>query len=296
MMADAGGLLLVGAVALSIVTAATPLLLAALGELVAERAGVLNLGVEGTMLVGAVAAFAAAETTGSGALGVLAGAAAGTAMAGLFAGLTLGLGSNQVASGLALTIFGSGLSALAGAPLAGRALPPLPRLLGQDGLVWFSLAAVGAVWWFLWRTRAGLVLRAVGEADASAHALGHPVRPIRAAAVLFGGAMAGLAGAELSLSYTPMWVEDMVAGRGWIALALVVFASWRPGRLLVGAYLFGAIGIMQLWAQGSGLVAVPTQFLAMLPYAATVVVLAALSRRGGAGAPGCLGRTFRPAG
>ena len=287
----------------SVITAATPLLLAALGELVAERAGVLNLGVEGMMLVGAVAAFATTATTGSATLGVLAGAAAGMAMAGLFAGLTLGLASNQVATGLALTIFGIGLSALLGAGFVGRPLAPLPKLdvpvelLRQDGLVYLSVAAVAAVWWFLARTRAGLILRAVGEADGSAHALGHKVLRIRAGAVLFGGAMSGLAGADLSLAYTPMWVEDMVAGRGWIALALVVFAGWQPWRLLAGAYLFGGIAILQLYAQGSGFRLVPTQFLAMLPYVATIVVLTLISsgRSRRAGAPACLGKPFRPA-
>lgn len=294
----------------SVVTAATPLLLAASGELVAERAGVLNLGVEGTMLVGAVAGFAATSVTGSPALGILAAAAAGVAMAGLFAALTLGLASNQVATGLALTIFGIGLSALLGAGFVGHPLPPLPKLelpffdqvplLRQDALVYFSLAVTAGIAWFLRRTRAGLILRAVGEADGSAHALGHKVLRIRTAAVLFGGAMAGLAGADLSLAYTPMWVEDMTAGRGWIALALVVFSAWQPWRLLLGAYLFGGITILQLYAQGSGFGAVPTQFLAMLPYLATILVLTVISSRPGGkarrfGAPACLGKPFRPA-
>ncbi len=296
----------------SVVTAATPLLLAASGELVVERAGVLNLGLEGMMLVGAVAAFAVTSVTGSPALGILAAAAAGAAMAGLFAALTLGLASNQVATGLALTIFGIGLSALLGAGFVGHPLPPLPKLelplfdplfsdwvslLRQDALVYLSLAVTAGVAWFLRRTRAGLILRAVGEADGSAHALGHKVLRIRLAAVLFGGAMAGLAGADLSLAYTPMWVEDMTAGRGWIALALVVFAAWQPWRLLLGAYLFGSITILQLYAQGSGLTSVPTQFLAMLPYLATILVLTVISsgkaRR--FGAPACLGKPFRPA-
>ena len=296
----------------SVVTAATPLLLAASGELVVERAGVLNLGLEGMMLVGAVAAFAVTSVTGSPALGILAAAAAGAAMAGLFAALTLGLASNQVATGLALTIFGIGLSALLGAGFVGHPLPPLPKLelplfdplfsdwvslLRQDALVYLSLAVTAGVAWFLRRTRAGLILRAVGEADGSALALGHKVLRIRLAAVLFGGAMAGLAGADLSLAYTPMWVEDMTAGRGWIALALVVFAAWQPWRLLLGAYLFGSITILQLYAQGSGLTAVPTQFLAMLPYLATILVLTVISsgkaRR--FGAPACLGKPFRPA-
>lgn len=298
---------MIAALLASVVTAATPLLLAALGELVVERAGVLNLGVEGMMLVGAVAAFAATSLTGSPALGILAAAAAGAAMAGLFAGLTLGLATNQVATGLALTIFGVGLSALLGAGFVGHPLPPLPKLdlpfldraplLRQDALVYLSLAATAAVAWFLRRTRAGLILRAVGEADGSAHALGHKVLRIRATAVLFGGVMAGLAGADLSLAYTPMWVEDMTAGRGWIALALVVFSAWQPWRLLLGAYLFGGIAILQLYAQGSGFSPVPTQFLAMLPYLATILVLTVISsgkaRR--FGAPACLGKPFRAA-
>lgn len=285
----------------SVITAATPLLLAALGELVVETAGVLNLGVEGTMLVGAVAGFAAATVTGSAVLGIAAAALAGASMSALFAVLTLGLSSNQVATGLALTIFGVGLSALAGAGLEGHPLAPLPRLdvpvavLRQDGLVYFSLVAVAVVAWFLGRSRGGLVLRAVGDADGSAHALGYGVLRIRAWALLFGGAMSGLAGADLSLAYTPMWVEDMVAGRGWIALALVVFGAWRPWRVLAGAYLFGTISILQLYLQGSGMAVVPTQFLAMLPYLATIAVLVLISGRGRFGAPACLGRPFRAA-
>lgn len=288
----------------SIVTAATPLLLAAIGELVVETAGVLNLGIEGMMLVGAVAGFAAASLTGSATAGILAGAAAGAAMALLFALLTLALTSNQVATGLALTIFGVGLSALLGAGFVGHPLPPLPRLdvplalFRQDALVYLSIAATAGVGWFLARTRAGLILRAVGESDRSAHALGYNVLRVRALAVLFGGVMSGLAGADLSLAYTPMWVEDMTAGRGWIALALVVFGAWQPWRVLAGAYLFGAIGILQLYAQGSGLSAVPAQFLAMLPYLATIAVLTLISSdraRRRLGAPACLGKPFRPA-
>ena len=295
----------------SVITAATPLLLAALGELVTERAGVLNLGVEGMMLVGAVSAFAAESLSGSAALGVLAGAAAGAAMAGLFGVLTLTLTSNQVATGLALTIFGIGLSALAGSPFVGHPVPLLPKLaipglstlpvagpllFSHDALVYFSVAATAGVAWFLRHSRAGLILRAVGEADESAHALGYAVIRIRALAVLFGGAMSGLGGAYLSLAYTPRWVEQMTAGRGWIALALVVFAAWRPWRLLVGAYLFGGIAILQLYLQGSGLVVVPSQVLAMLPYLATILVLTLISsgsRRARLGAPACLGKPFR---
>jgi general nucleoside transport system permease protein len=297
---------------LSVVTAATPLLLAALGELVAERAGVLNLGVEGMMLVGAVSAFATMTLTGSPALAVAAGAGAGAAMAALFGALVLTLASNQVATGLALTLFGLGLSALLGAgfvghpiaPLAKLAIPGLsdlpvagPLVFGQDALVYLSVALTAGVAWFLTRTRAGMILRAVGEADGSAHSIGYDVLRIRYGAVLFGGAMAGLGGAYLSLAYTPLWVEGMTAGRGWIALALVVFAGWRPWRVLAGAYLFGGVTVLQLYAQGSGLTVVPTQFLAMLPYLATIVVLALMSSpsaRRRLAAPACLGKPFRP--
>ena len=299
-------------VLLTVITASTPLLLAATGELITEKSGVLNLGVEGMMLVGAIAAFAVASATGSGLFGILAAAAAGTAMALIFAVLTLSLMANQVASGLALTIFGVGISALIGADFVGFAIDPLPSLsipglsaipvigpilFGQDALVYLSLAGVAAVAWFLARTRAGLVLKAVGEAHDSAHALGYPVIRIRYAATLFGGAMAGLGGAYLSLAYTPMWAENMTAGRGWIALALVVFATWRPGRLLLGAYMFGAITILQLYAQGAG-IEIPSQFMSMLPYLATVLVLVLISRDRSKirlNAPACIGKVFRPA-
>ena len=296
----------------SVITAATPLLLAAIGELVAERAGVLNLGVEGMMLVGAICAFAVRSVTGSATLAVLGGAGAGCAMAALFGMLVLTLASNQVATGLALTLFGLGLSALIGSGFVGHPIDSLPKLalpglstlpgvgpllFGHDALVYVSVAATAGVAWFLSRTRAGLILRGVGEADTSAHSIGHDVIRIRYYAVLFGGAMAGLAGADLSLSYTPLWVEGMTAGRGWIALALVVFAAWRPWRALVGAYLFGGVTVLQLYAQGSGLLVVPTQFLAMLPYVATILVLTAISSgpmRRRFAAPACLGKSFRP--
>ena len=230
---------------LTIITAATPLVFAALGELVVEKSGVLNLGVEGMMLTGAVAGFAAAHVTGSAVLACFAAVIAGMLLAALFAALVLNLQASQVATGLALTIFGVGLSALLGQELVGIAyegLPTLnipvlsgipvlgPLLFGHDALVYFSFIMVALVTWFLYRTRAGLILRAVGDPHDAAHAIGYPVLRIRFFAILFGGAMAGLAGAYLSLAYSPMWVENMSAGRGWIALALVVFATWRPMR------------------------------------------------------------------
>ncbi len=297
------------AVLATVVTAATPLLLAATGELVTERAGVLNLGVEGMMLVGAVAGFAVALLTGSAALALLAAAAAGATLAGLFALLVLVLLADQVVSGLALTIFATGLSSLLGAGLVGTPVDRLPRLalpglsdlpllgpllFGQDALVYLAHLAVPAVAWFLTATRAGRVLRACGENPEAVHAMGHPVRRIRALATLFGGAMAGLGGAFLSLAYTPFWIEEMTAGRGWIALALVVFAAWRPVRLLLGAYLFGGVAILQLHAQSSGLLPVPAQLLSMLPYLATILVLALVAGGRWSAAPAGLGRTFLP--
>ena len=300
------------AVLVSMMAAATPLLFAALGELVTEKSGVLNLGVEGMMITGAVTAFAAATLTGSSALGIVAGAGAAMALSLIFALLTLSLVANQVATGLALTIFGIGLSALIGQGFVGTPLDALPRLdipgisdiafigpvvFGQDFLVYFSFVMVGAVAWFLYRTRAGLVLRAVGESHDAAHAIGYSVIGIRYLAVAFGGAMAGLGGAYLSLAYTPMWIENMTAGRGWIALALVVFATWRPGRVLLGAYLFGGVTILQLHGQGFGL-DVASQILSMLPYLATILVLVLISRDRALirlNAPADIGRIFRPA-
>jgi general nucleoside transport system permease protein len=298
---------------LTVITAATPLLLAATGELVAERAGVLNLGVEGMMLAGAVAGFATVLATGSHAVGITAAAAAGAAMALVFALLTLSLLANQVATGLALSIFGIGLTALVGAPLVGQPVPRLeplalpwlsalpvlgPVLFGQNILVYLSLVALLGVAWFLARTRSGLILRACGENQEAAHALGHRVIGVRYLAVLFGGAMAGLGGAFLSLAYTPLWIEEMTAGRGWIALALVVFAAWRPGRLLLGAYLFGAVAILQLYVQGAGLLRVPAEVLSMLPYLATIAVLVVINAVPAAtrlGAPASLAKPFRAA-
>jgi simple sugar transport system permease protein len=293
------------------IAAGTPLVFAALGELVTEKSGVLNLGVEGMMLIGAIAGFAAAVTTGNLWIGVLAGMAAGAAMAAIFAVLTLNLMANQVASGLALTLFGLGLSAFVGKPFEGVSLlregaPHLPLLgdlpvLGpilfrQHYLVYVSWAVFAAVSWFLFRSRAGLVLRSVGESPDSAHAIGYPVIRIRWLATLFGGALAGLGGAFLAVFYAPMWVEGMVAGRGWIALALVVFATWRPARVMIGAYLFGGVTIAQFFAQGGG-IAIPAAFLSALPYLATIIVLVVISRNVATirlNSPVSLGRSYRP--
>jgi simple sugar transport system permease protein len=296
---------------LTVITASTPLLFAAAGELVNERSGVLNLGVEGLMVVGALAAFAGTHATGSATIGVISGAMAGVALAFVFSVLTLSLLANQVATGLALTIFGLGLTALLGSGYVGVTVHDLPQLhipglsdlpiigpilFGQDAMVYLSFASVGGIGWVLGRTRVGLILRAVGASHNSAHALGYPVIRIRYMATMFGGAMGGIAGAYLSLVYTPMWAENMTAGRGWIALALVVFSTWRPGRLLAGAYLFGAITVIQLHAQGLG-VAIPSQFLSMTPYLATILVLVVISRdklKIKLNAPACLGLGFRP--
>ncbi len=291
--------------------AGTPLVYAALGELVTEKSGVLNLGVEGMMLVGAVVAFIVAAGTKSPWLGVGAGMLAGAALSVLFAVVTLTLQANQVASGLALSLFGVGLSAFIGLdyvsvviepirPLAIGGLSDLPvigkLLFGHNPLVYLSLALFAAIQWFLFRTRAGLVLRAVGESPQSAHAIGYPVVRIRYLAVLFGGACAGLAGAYLSLVYNPSWAEGMTAGRGWIALALVVFATWKPWRVLAGAYLFGGVTLAQFQAQALG-VDIPSQYLSMLPYVATIAVLAIISRDAAViklNAPASLGKPFHP--
>jgi simple sugar transport system permease protein len=301
---------LLEAIILSIIAASTPLLLAAAGELVVERAGVLNLGVEGMMIMGAACGFAGAYATGSTLVGALAGIAAGVALAAVFALLTLGLAVNQVATGLALTILGVGLSGLIGAAFIGQRIAVAPHLdialftglpfvghilFGEDGFVYASILLTAGIWWFLYRSRSGLILRAVGDNHASAHALGYPVLKVRWLAVLFGGGCAGLGGAYLPLAYTPFFSPEMTAGRGWIALALVVFASWRPARLVGGAYLFGAVSILQLHAQGAG-VGIPPQLMSSLPYLATVIVLVLISRArsGGSAAPASLGLAFVP--
>jgi simple sugar transport system permease protein len=299
------------AILLTVITAATPLVLAALGELVTERAGVLNLGVEGMMIMGAVSAFAAAQLTGSPYLGIVAGVAGGAIFSLLFAFLTLTLVANQVATGLALTILGLGLSGQLGEVFVGRPgiklqpivfpvlsdIPFLGRVLfSQDLIFYLSIALVVGTNWFLFKSRTGLKIRAIGDNHSSAHALGINVIRTRYLAVMFGGACAGLAGAQLSLVYTPQWVENMSAGRGWIALALVVFASWRPWRLLAGGYLFGAVTIGQLHAQAFG-IGVPSQLLSALPYAATIVVLIIIShnrRTTLINTPASLGKPFVP--
>lgn len=296
---------------ITIATAATPLLIAAVGEVVVERSGVLNLGVEGMMVMGAVTGFGVALTTGSPWLGVLAAIIVGALFSLLFGFLTLTLVTNQVATGLALTLLGLGLAGMLGESFVGLPgikmsyiyipglsdLPVVGKLLfGQDPLFYVSIALTAGVAYFLFRTRAGLTLRSIGDNHTSAHALGIKVIAIRYLAVMFGGACAGLAGAYLSLVYTPQWNENMTAGRGWIALALVVFASWRPWRVLAGAYLFGAVSIGQLHAQALG-IGVPSQLLSSLPYLATVVVLVLISRNRRltmVNTPASLGRPFVP--
>jgi simple sugar transport system permease protein len=299
------------AIVLATLGAGTPLVFAALGELVTEKSGVLNLGVEGMMLVGAVCGFAVAAATGSLWLGVLVAMLAGAAMSLIFGTLTLTFQANQVASGLALTIFGIGLSAFVGLDYTSVALNgiqpvripvlsdiPLvgPLLFGLDPLLYLSFVMFGAVSWFLYRSKAGLLLRGIGESPDSAHAIGYPVIRIRYFAVLFGGAMAGLGGAYLALVYTPLWVEEMTSGRGWIALALVVFATWRPARVMLGAYLFGGVTILQFHVQGIG-IDLPSQLLSMLPYLATIVVLVLISRDINTirlNAPASIGKAFHP--
>lgn len=302
---------MIEAVLLTIITASTPLLLAAIGELVSERSGVLNLGVEGMMIVGAVMGFAATQATGSPYIGIVAAMISGVAMSLLFGFLTLNLMTNQVATGLALTILGLGLSGMIGEAFIGQpgislepiAIPGLSAipfigsmLFNQDLLVYASYGLVIAVYFVLFRSRTGLIIRAVGDNHGSAHSLGYSVIKVRYLAVMFGGACSGLAGAYLSLIYTPQWVEGMTAGRGWIALALVVFASWRPARVLVGAYLFGAVSILQFHAQAAG-IGLPTQLMSALPYLATIIVLIMISRSktlAKINTPACLGKPFVP--
>ncbi|TAK94840.1 MAG: ABC transporter permease [Aquabacterium sp.] len=291
--------------------AGTVVALAALGLLINERAGVLNLGAEGMMLVAAVAGYATCVHTGSDVLGFAAGAFAGAGMAALFGVLVIWLNTNQYASGLALSLFGAGLSAFVGIPYTQQRLPERahfdipfladlpfvgPALFRHHPFVYGAMALAIFLTWFLMKSRAGLVLRAVGESPESAHALGYAVRPIRLLAVMVGGALCGLAGAYISMVYTPMWVEGMVAGKGWIALALTTFATWRPARVLLGAYLFGGVTMLQFHLQGQG-VQIPSQLLTMLPYLSTIVVLVLISRNPTwirINMPASLGKPFHP--
>ncbi len=291
--------------------AGTVLAIAALGLLINERAGIVNLGAEGMMLVAAIAGFATGVHTGSDVLAFLAGMGAGALMAAAFGVLVIWLNTNQYASGLALSLFGTGFSAFVGIgyvqekigertqhhiPVLGDLPFVGPALFRQHPMVYLAIVLAVAIAWFLYRSRAGLVLRAVGESPESAHALGYPVRRIRLAAVIAGGALCGLAGAYISVVYTPLWVEGMVAGKGWIALALTTFATWRPARVLLGAYLFGGVTMLQFHLQGQG-VEIPSQFLSMLPYVATIVVLVLISRNATwirVNMPASLGKPFFP--
>ncbi|HEY4202986.1 MAG TPA: ABC transporter permease [Devosiaceae bacterium] len=302
------------AIFITVVGASTPLLFAGLGELVAEKSGVLNLGVEGMMLVGAIAAFATVDITGNPWLAVVMAAFCAAAVSMIFAVLTLSLSANQVATGLALTIFGTGLSSLVGQGFTGRAIKTFGTLFpeglandrfgrvifGYSPLVYLSFIMVILVAWFLKSTRGGLILRAVGENDVSAHSIGYSVIGVRYAAVAFGGAMAGIGGASFPLVLTPLWAEGLTGGRGWIALALVVFAGWRPYWLLAGAYFFGLLGTLELYAKASGgafTSLLPSEGWAAVPYLATVIALAVISvsKRAGGNAPACLGKPFIPA-
>ena len=295
----------------SSLNAGTVLAIAALGLLINEKAGVVNLGAEGMMLCAALAGFATVVATGSHTLGLLAGMLAGLLLAALFGLLVIWLNTNQYATGLALSLFGAGFSAFAGTGYVQAKLPeqgqfaiPLladlpwfgPALFRHHPLVYGALALVLLLVWWLYRTRSGLILRSVGESPESAHALGYPVRRIRLGAVLAGGALCGLAGAYVSTCYTPLWVEGMIAGKGWIALALTTFATWRPARILLGAYLFGAVTMIQFHLQGQG-INLPSQFLTMLPYLATILVLVLISRNPQwirINMPASLGKPFYP--
>jgi simple sugar transport system permease protein len=300
---------LLEAILLTVITASTPLVIAAVGELVVERSGVVNLGVEGMMIMGAVCGFITAVSTGSAVMGFVGGALGGAVLSLVFGVLTQFLLANQVATGLALTLFGLGLSSLIGQsyvgikpPLTGAVpLGPLADipffgrvLFSHDWVVYLSVASVAAVWWVLRATRMGLVLRAVGESHDAAHALGYKVRRIRMLAILFGGAMAGMGGAYISLVRVPQWTDGITAGAGWIALAIVVFASWRPWRALIGAYLFGGITVLQLNLQAAGS-RIPVEYLSSAPYLITILVLVIMSSgRGKAAlnAPASLGQNF----
>jgi ABC-type uncharacterized transport system permease subunit len=290
----------------SLMVSATPILLAAIGETVVEKSGVLNLGVEGMMIAGAVVGFITAVNTANPAIGFVTAAIAGALLSTIFATLVLYLKSNQVATGLGLTLVGLGISALLGKPYEGIKSPTLQSLdipilsdipiighmlFSHDAMVYVSILIVGLVWYTLKYTRVGLVLRAVGENHDAAHALGYKVIRIRFLAIMFGGACSGLGGAYISLVRVPQWTEGMTAGAGWIALAIVVFASWKPWRTLIGAYLFGGITVLQLNLQAAG-VAIPVEYLSMSPFLITIAVLVIISARGNQGAPASLGRPF----
>ncbi len=292
-------------------SAGTVLAIAALGLLINEKAGIVNLGAEGMMLCAALAGFVTVVHTGNSWLGFGAGMLAGALLASLFGVLVIWLNTNQYATGLALSLFGAGFSAFAGTRYVQEKLPeqshyPVPFLsdlpfvgpafFRQHPMVYLTIALTFGLIWFLYRTRAGFVLRSVGESPESAHALGYPVRRIRLAAVMVGGALCGLAGAYVSVVYTPLWVEGMIAGKGWIALALTTFATWRPARVLLGAYLFGGVTMLQFHLQGLG-VDIPSQFLTMLPYLATIVVLVLISRNPQwirLNMPSSIGKPFHP--
>ncbi len=291
--------------------AGTILAIAALGLLINEKAGIVNLGAEGMMLCAAIAGFAAVVHTGNDWVGFAAGIGAGALLAAIFGMLVIWLNTNQYATGLALSLFGAGFSAFAGVNYVQEKLPERPNfvvpflsdipfigpaIFRQHPIVYLAIALALGIVWFLYKTRAGLVLRSVGESPESAHALGYPVRRIRWYAVIFGGAMCGLAGAYLAVIYTPLWVEGMVAGKGWIALALTTFATWRPLRVLAGAYLFGGVTMLQFALQSQG-VEISEQFLSMAPYIATIVVLALISRNPTwirLNMPHSLGKNFYP--
>ena len=293
--------------------AGTVLAIASLGLLINEKVGIVNLGAEGMMLCAAIAGFATVVHTGNDWLGFAAGMGAGAVLALVFGWLVIWLNTNQYATGLALTLFGTGFSAFVGTAFvqakmperASHAIPVLadipllgPALFRHHPLVYLTMALTAGLIWYLYRTRQGLVLRSVGESPESAHALGYPVRRIRLLAVVVGGALCGLAGAYLSVIYTPLWVEGMVAGKGWIALALTTFATWRPARVLLGAYLFGGVTMLQFHLQSVG-VEVPSEFLTMLPYVATILVLALISRNPQwirINMPASIGKPFYPGG
>ncbi|MBH20772.1 MAG: ABC transporter permease [Rhodobiaceae bacterium] len=293
-----------------IIIASTPLVLAAIGELIVEKSGVLNLGVEGMMIIGAVASFIVTHETGSHLMGILAAIIASGLIAVIFGILTQYLLSNQVATGLALTLFGLGLASLIGQSYSGISLKAFPilevtilsnipiiggMLFSFDYLIYLSVLIVFATYLFLKKTKAGLVLIATGDNHDSAHSLGYSVKKIRLLSIIYGGACAGLGGAYLSLVQTPMWVENMTAGRGWIALAIVVFAVWRPLWIFVGAYIFGGITIIQLHIQAIG-VNIIAQYMSMLPYIVTILVLVFISmnkNRLAVNAPNCLNKIFK---